>query len=210
MSIYLLMMINKLMTTKLSLLWAVLLIFSVTGFALTQQSVSQPSAPMMLSFPINATKNISVEITIPDRFIPIVGQAKVADAIKDGIVEFIPKTDQNLSKWTELITIIPLDNNSGIQAHTFRDAVLGELKDKTKNFTMVNSAFKNEKEYQVATALARYQLDSRTEILYFYAISGPVSSVSIQYIKAISPDEDLAKLLNELSAIFAKYVAIRK
>jgi hypothetical protein len=209
------MVINKLIKIELNLLCTALFIFSVATFAQQspQQSPQQPPAqpaPMVLSFPVNATQHISVEITIPDRFIPIVGQDKVAEAIKRGIVEFIPKTDQNLSKWTELITIIPLDNNSGIQAHTFRDAVLGELKDKTKNFIMVNSAFKNEKEYQVATALARYQLDGRTEILYFYAISGPVSSVSIQYIKAISQDEDLAKLLNELSAIFAKYVSIRK
>ena len=197
------------MNIILGLLWAGWLsaLFMIAAPVLAEKRAEPQQGPTILSFLISATNKISVNVTIPDRFTPIAGSDKLSEAIKNGLIEFIPKKEQNFSKWSELLTIIPL-NNSGIQAHTFRNSVLGELKDKTQAFTMVNSAFKNEAGYQVATAIARYQLDGRTEILYFYAISGSVNSVSIQYIRAISPKEDLAKLLNELSAFFAKQVSV--
>lgn len=169
---------------------------------------SVAAAPLL--FAINPSSKIAVEITIPPRFVPIVSQDKVAEAIKNGLIEYMPKDTQDLKKWTELLTVIPLSNTAGVQAHTFRDLVLADLRDKTSAFTMINSAFKNEKEYQVATAIARYQLNGRTEMLYFYAISGPTDLVSVQYIRAISPKDDIPKLIEQLSAIFAKNVKIIK
>lgn len=199
--------------------------FGQVGFAMGQPSSPAPvaiqpvnetsvaqvpvTAPPLL-FTINADNKIAVQVTIPPRFAPIVGQDKVAEAIKNGLVEYIPKDTQDLKNWTELITVIPLSNSAGVQAHTFRDLVFADLRDKTNAFIMINSAFKNEKEYQVATAIARYQLKGRTEILYFYAISGPKDLVSIQYIRAVSPKEDLPKLIDQLSAIFAQNVKIIK
>lgn len=174
------------------------------------QAVTTDAVVAPLLFPINAASKIAVEVTIPTRFVPIVGQDKVAEAIKNGLIEYMPKDTQDFKNWTELLTIIPLTNTAGVQAHTFRDLVLTDLRDKTSAFTMVNSAFKNEKEYQVATAIARYQLNGRTEILYFYAISGPADLVSIQYIKAISSKDDVPQLINQLSAIFAQNVKIIK
>ncbi len=170
----------------------------------------EPVTPTVLSFLINANEHISLELSVPSQFTPIVGQDKLAEAIKTGLIEFIPKnTENNAEKWSELLSVMIL-NNTSVQAHTFRDSVLGGLKAKTTEFTMLNSAFKNEKEYQVATAIARYQLESRTEILYFYAISGPVNAVSIQYIKSISPKEDIPQLLTKLGAFFAQHIKIVK
>lgn len=187
----------------------IILFFGMLFFSAKILALPQSASPSILSFLVNATDKIALQVTIPDKFTPIVGEDKVDEALKNGLVEYIPKKDLNQKKWSELLTIIPL-NNSSIQSHVFRDAVLGELKTKTKNFMMVNSAFKNEKSYQVATAIARYQLDGRTEIVYFYAISGPVNSVSVQYAKAIPADADLSKLLYELSAFFAKNIVILK
>ncbi len=213
---------NTVNTLIISLLWAGLLTFQVNGFSMSKEPEAAPGvAPLSpgqntttirapLSFVINESSNIAVEITIPDRFAPLVGEDKVLDAIKRGLVEYKPKSDFQLSHWTELLTIIPLSGTSGLPAYTFRDSVLAELKGKTNAFVTVNSAFKNEKDYQVATAIARYQLNGRTEILYFYAISGPARLVSVQYIKAISPKEDLPQLINQLSALFAKNVKIIK
>lgn len=179
------------------------------GLAMAQPlPVSEVQPPLL--FTINAENKVAVEVAIPPRFVPIVGQDKVSQAIKNGLIEYMPKDNQDLKNWTELLTIIPLTNAAGVQAHTFRDLVLADLRDKTNAFTMINSAFKNEKEYQVATAIARYRLNGRTEILYFYAISGPSDLVSVQYIKAISPKENVPKLIDELSAIFAKNVKIIK
>lgn len=196
--------------------------FGQVSLAMGQPSSSTPpAAPVIaapspvntaspLLFTINSSSKIAVEVTIPPRFVPIVGEDKVAEAIKNGLIEYIPKDSQNLKHWTELLTIIPLSHAAGVQAHTFRDLVLADLRDKTSAFTTINSAFKNEKEYQVATAIARYQLNGRTEILYFYAISGPEDLVSIQYIRAISPKDDVPKLIDQLSAIFAANVKIIK
>lgn len=199
-----------------------LLIFACNSMAMSSYKRVPPEATVSLDAPeqkssrapflfvINDTSKVSLEIMVPDRFLPLVREDKVVEALSKGLVEFKPESDLNANEWTELFTIIPLSGTGGVQAYTFRDSVLGELKDKTRSFATVNSAFKNEKGYQVATAIAQYQLNGRTEILYFYAISGPSTLVSIQYIKAVSPKEDLPKLINQLSALFAKNVKIIK
>lgn len=206
---------NFIIGASLLCIGGLLPLFGQVGFAMEQASSEVPVEPVPVTAPpllftINADNKIGVEVTIPPRFVPLVGQDKVTEAIKNGLVEYMPKENQDLKNWTELLTIIPLTNTAGVHAYTFRDLVLADLRDKTDSFTMVNSAFKNEKEYQVATAIARYQLNGRTEILYFYAISGPADLVSIQYIRAISPKDDVPKLINQLSAIFAKNVKIIK
>jgi hypothetical protein len=164
---------NKLSKIIMGLVWAGSFVFGASGLAMAQEPAPAQAvapvaaaAPGPLLFLINATSKIAVEVDIPERFAPIVGAEKVQEAIQHGLIEFVPRTELNSAQWTELLTIIPL-SNTGTQAYTFRDSVMGELKDKTKEFKMLNSAFKNEKEYQVATAVARYELNGRNRNFIF-------------------------------------------
>ncbi len=96
------------------------------------------------------------------------------------ILEFIPDTDKDPNKWSEILTLSPIIGES-VQAPDFIEMMINGMSTASKEVKVLEKNGKKYDKYQEASAVVQYKTPARDEIVIFYSVSGPYDIATVQY-----------------------------
>lgn len=142
-------------------------------------------------FPINDDK-IQLKVVIPKDFKPLQGDPN------SEILEFIPKTDKDPYKWTEIITLNKI-LGTGITAPDYIESLDNMfVKSGVKDAKILETEKHSFDGYQDASSIIKYNANGRDEVVIFYSVSGRYDIANIQYALPLASQNDLDKTVQKL------------
>lgn len=173
------------------------LLFSQMAFSVENTSINlqeYKDANLSFLFPVNvmdAKINLSVEI-------PKDYKALQQDP-KSTIMEFIPKSDKDPYKWSEIITLSPVIGKK-VSASQYIEDLVKRMQQATNTAKVVESKNNQYEKYQDGYSIVQYQNNGRNEVVIIYGVSGPFDLATVQYALPFTKPEDLGSTVEKLKA----------
>lgn len=161
---------------------------------------------LVFLFPVNVyDAKIKLEVDIPKNL------KSVKQEAGSQILEFIPSTDTDSNKWSEILTLSPIIGES-MQASDFIEIMINGMSAASKDAKVLEKSGKKYDKYQDATAIIQYKTPARQEIAIFYSVSGPYDIASVQYAQPLSSTkkEDVDAAVGRLKDFIAKNTKVRQ
>lgn len=155
-------------------------------------------------FPINvASAKINLNVTVPSNFKPIKQETN------SKLLEFMPKTDQDPFKWTEIITLNPIIGKR-VSAADYIASMQKAMMEAATNPKIIESDKHDYGQYQDAYFIMQYKNKDRDELALFYSASGPYDLANVQYAVLLNNAQDLKSALKKLKSFMQNNVEIIK
>lgn len=149
-----------------------------------------PDMQFTFLFPVDDEK-ITLKIIIPKSF-----QALESDPNSE-LLEFIPKTDTDPYKWTEIITLNKILGKS-VTAPEYIESLNAEFIKSTKNAKIIEQDKHSYDGYQDASSIIQYNYNDRDEVVIFYSVSGPYDIANVQYALPLPSQDKLNETVQKL------------
>lgn len=154
-------------------------------------------------FPIIEDK-IQLKVTVPKNFKALEGDPNAE------LLEFIPKTDEDPDKWSEILTLNKI-LGIGVTAPYYIEN-LGKLylKPDAINTKIIETNKHNFDKYQDASSIIKYQGNGRDEVVILYSVSGPLDIANVQYALPLPSPEALDETIRKLKEFIKNNVEVIK
>jgi hypothetical protein len=184
-----------------------LLIFSPVGFCAQEKNISDyltkhKDLQFTFLFPV-IEEQVKLKVTIPKHFKALEGDPNAV------LLEFIPNTDKDPYKWTEIITLNKI-LGTGISANEYITRLNDSFLKTTKTAKILETDKHDYQGYQDASSIVQYQSNGRDEVVIFYSVSGPLDLANLQYALPLSSAEQLNETVQKLKDFIKTNVEIVK
>lgn len=154
-------------------------------------------------FPVIEDK-VQLKVTVPKNFKGLEGDPNAE------LLEFIPKTDQDPYKWSEILTLNKI-LGTGITAPEYIKK-LDELflKSDGRDAKVIETDKHSFGDYQDASSIIKYQSNGRDEVVMFYSVSGPMDIANVQYALPLSSPDALEETVQKIKDFIKSNVEIVK
>lgn len=143
-------------------------------------------------------------VRVPKNFKPLEGDPNAE------LLEFIPKTDQDPYKWTEILTLNKI-LGKGITAPDYIERLDNlYLKHDEKNTKIIETDKHNFGDYQDASSIIKYQGNGRDEVVMLYSVSGPYDIANVQYALPLTSPDELKATIQKLKDFIKKNLEVIK
>jgi len=147
-------------------------------------------------------EQVKLKITIPKSFKALEGDPNAP------LLEFIPKTDQDPYKWSEIITLNKI-LGSGVTAPDYMQKMEAlYLKSTDPNAKIVESNKHIYENFQDASSIIQYRSNGRDEVVMLYSVSGPMDIANVQYALPLSSPQALNDTVQKLKDFMKSNVEI--
>ena len=139
------------------------------------------------------------------------GSYKMISNLSDmGMMEFIKK-EESPENWSHIITLTPIVGGR-VSASSFMDAFLESMRNANgvSNFIVLSQEGQkfDSPYHETQTAVIKYQLKGRVELLKVFCASGPVDCSVVQVTYRVSENKDKGSVKKEMEDLFSKVVAL--
>lgn len=175
--------------------------FLVVGFA--QHIVAMEGNRLVLLLPINhmvpIDQRVTLSVAVPESFRPL--SHPMAPT-----AEFIPKTDSDSYKWSQMITTQFI---KGLKVSA-RDMLRGfKTEFGTRgNARVIDASGKENPSFSLKTLAMAYESRGRRELVYMQYVSGPADCAGVQYALPLSATRDEAQALAQAEEFMKQNVTI--
>lgn len=179
-----------------------LIITCFTTVLVKAQDIKEPAYNFTVSSPIyrSQTEKIDLDFIVPKHFKPV---QTAAQAAKLHLLQFIPQ-DETPQVWTQLVVLQILGNQS-IDAAQFTEMIEQKVKAKANTLKELTKNTKSEDKYLTSTLGLYYETGGRREISYMRYYSSPGHLSGIQYVRALKPDDQPEKIIQEMIVNMDKF-----
>jgi hypothetical protein len=145
---------------------------------------------------------IQLKITIPKTFKALESNPNAR------LLEFIPKTDQDPYKWSEIISITKI-LGKGVTSSDYIET-LDQLfmESGIENAKIIEKNKQSFDHYQSASSIVQYRSKERDEVVIFYSVSGPLDIANVQYALPLSSPDKLNKTVQKLKEFIKTHVEV--
>lgn len=122
-----------------------------------------------------------------------------------GLMEFIPKTDKDPYKWSQIITVTPFIGKNMPADQIIKNFTILMGK-QSKDLKILDNIQRDNGDVKIAGAVISYIERGRKVLLEVFAFSGPYDSVLVQYAVPVKLYSNVSKARDKLDDFFIKNV----
>lgn len=157
--------------------------------------------------PINATlkegERINLVVTVPK------GYKCLQENLMDTFLEFIPQTDTDSYKWSEIITTV-MYLGKCLKAEQIIDSLKNFIIKDDPSAKILDEATENKDVYKSGSVTIMYTSNNRKEVMFAKYFAGPYDCSGFQYSIALEDKKPLAYALKRIKDFIEKNTFISK